>query len=376
MIFDFNFGLAAVLLPLLLVLAASSLRVLREYQRGVVFQLGRFWKVKGPGLVLVIPGIQQMVRVDLRVVTMDVPPQDVISRDNVSVKVNAVVFFRVVDPQRAIIQVQDYLRATSELAQTTLRVVLGKHELDEMLAERERLNLDVQQILDAQTDAWGIKVTNVEIKHIDLNETMIRAIARQAEAERERRAKVIHAEGEKQASAALLEAARMLAQQPEAMQLRYLQTMTQVAGDRASTVVLPLPLDLLGSLMGRQPAAPARESGVATPAQWSQCQRRLGPSAPVPSVRPTQANFRPGKLQSHHGTCIQVVVEHGFAERVHVDMADRVARKGEGAVIGEQRMKPQFVAAAGCIECVHLDLLVRLGLACRCHRKTNRAMSI
>lgn len=264
MIFDFNFGLGAVLLPLLLVLAASSLRVLREYQRGVVFQLGRFWKVKGPGLVLVIPGIQQMVRVDLRVVTMDVPPQDVISRDNVSVKVNAVVFFRVIDPQRAIIQVQDYLRATSELAQTTLRVVLGKHELDEMLAEMEKLNLDVQQILDAQTDAWGIKVTNVEIKHIDLNETMIRAIARQAEAERERRAKVIHAEGEKQASAALLEAARMLAQQPEAMQLRYLQTMTQVAGDRASTVVLPLPLDLLGSLMGRQPAAPAQERGVAT----------------------------------------------------------------------------------------------------------------
>jgi len=258
MLLDFNLGLGAVLVPLAILLAASSFRILREYQRGVVFQLGRFWKVKGPGLVIVIPGIQQMVRVDLRVVTMDVKPQDVISRDNVSVKVNAVVFFRVVDPQKAIIQVQDYLLATSELAQTTLRVVLGKHELDEMLAERERLNLDVQQILDAQTDAWGIKVTNVEIKHIDLNDSMVRAIARQAEAERERRAKVIHAEGEKQAAAALLEAAQMLAQQPEAMQLRYLQTMTQVAGDRASTVVLPLPLGLLQQVFGAQspPKAP------------------------------------------------------------------------------------------------------------------------
>ncbi|WP_029524269.1 slipin family protein [Polaromonas glacialis] len=256
MIFNLNWGLGAVLLPLLLVLLFSSVRVLREYQRGVVFQLGRFWKVKGPGLVLVIPGIQQMVRVDLRVVTMDVPPQDVISRDNVSVKVNAVVFFRVVDPQKAIIQVENFLMATSQLAQTTLRVVLGKHELDEMLAERERLNLDVQKILDAQTDAWGIKVTNVEIKHIDLNESMVRAIARQAEAERERRAKVIHAEGEKQAAMALLEAAQMLAQQPEAMQLRYLQTMTQVAGDRASTIVFPLPMDLLGRMLGKdRPAA-------------------------------------------------------------------------------------------------------------------------
>lgn len=257
MIFDINLGLGGILLPLLLFLVVSSLRVLREYQRGVVFQLGRFWKVKGPGLVIVIPGIQQMVRVDLRVVTMDVEPQDVISRDNVSVKVNAVVFFRVIDPEKAIIQVEDYLMATSQLAQTTLRVVLGKHELDEMLAERERLNLDVQQILDAQTDAWGIKVTNVEIKHIDLNESMVRAIARQAEAERERRAKVIHAEGEKQAAEALLEAARMLAKQPEAMQLRYLQTMTQVAGDRASTVILPLPMDMIGSLLSKKPAADA-----------------------------------------------------------------------------------------------------------------------
>ncbi len=252
MTFDLSFGLGGAML-LLLILVFAALRVLREYQRGVVFQLGRFWKVKGPGLVIVIPGIQQMVRVDLRVVTMDVEPQDVISRDNVSVKVNAVLFFRVIDPQKAIINVENFLMATSQLAQTTLRVVLGKHELDEMLAERERLNLDVQQILDAQTDAWGIKVVNVEIKHIDLNESMIRAIARQAEAERERRAKVIHAEGEKQAAVALLEAAQMLAQQPEAMQLRYLQTMTQVAGDRASTVVFPLPMDLMGRLLDKGP---------------------------------------------------------------------------------------------------------------------------
>ncbi len=238
-------------MALVLFFLFSALRILREYERGVVFLLGRFWKVKGPGLVLIIPGVQQMVRVDLRVVTMDVPPQDVISRDNVSVKVNAVVFFRVVDPQKAIIQVEKFLVATSQLAQTTLRVVLGKHQLDEMLAERERLNLDIQRILDSQTDAWGIKVTNVEIKQVDLNETMVRAIARQAEAERERRAKVIHAEGEKQAAVALLEAAQMLAQQPEAMQLRYLQTMTQVAGDRASTVIFPLPMDLIQPLLAR-----------------------------------------------------------------------------------------------------------------------------
>jgi len=251
MMLDFNIGFGGILLPLVLVLLGASFRILREYERGVVFQLGRFWKVKGPGLVIVVPGLQQMVRVDMRVVTMDVEPQDVISRDNVSVKVNAVVFFRVINPDKAIIQVENYLMATSQLAQTTLRVVLGKHELDEMLAERERLNQDVQQILDAQTDAWGIKVTNVEIKHIDLNESMVRAIARQAEAERERRAKVIHAEGEKQAAVALLEAARMLSAQPEAMQLRYLQTMTQVAGDRASTIVFPLPMDLIGPLLGK-----------------------------------------------------------------------------------------------------------------------------
>jgi regulator of protease activity HflC (stomatin/prohibitin superfamily) len=250
----FNLGMGSALLPLALlviVVIAMSIRILREYERAVVFQLGRFWGIKGPGLVILIPGIQKMVRVDLRVVTLDVPPQDVISRDNVSVKVTAVVFFRVIDPQRAIIQVENYLMATSQLAQTTLRVVLGKHELDEMLAERERLNIDIQRMLDAQTEGWGIKVTNVEIKDIDLNEVMVRAIARQAEAERERRAKVIHAEGEKQAAAALLDAARMLAQQPQAMQLRYLQTMTQVAGDRASTIVFPLPMDLLGALLGK-----------------------------------------------------------------------------------------------------------------------------
>ena len=250
MLFDLQLGFGAIVL-LVLFFLSSSIRILREYQRGVVFLLGRFWRVKGPGLVIIVPGIQQMVRVDLRTVTMDVPSQDVISRDNVSVKVNAVLYFRVVDPQRAIIQVENFLMATSQLAQTTLRAVLGKHELDEMLAEREKLNVDIQQILDAQTAEWGIKVTNVEIKHVDLNESMVRAIARQAEAERERRAKVIHAEGEKQAAAALLEAAQMLAQQPEAMQLRYLQTMTQVAGDRASTIVLPLPMDLLTAIAGR-----------------------------------------------------------------------------------------------------------------------------
>ncbi|AMP38275.1 MULTISPECIES: slipin family protein [Ralstonia solanacearum species complex] len=232
---------------LIVLLVISSFRVLREYERGVVFLLGRFWRVKGPGLVLIVPAIQQMVRVDLRTIVMDVPPQDVISHDNVSVKVNAVVYFRVVDPERAIIQVANFLEATSQLAQTTLRAILGKHELDEMLAEREKLNLDIQKVLDIQTDPWGIKIANVEIKHVDLNESMIRAIARQAEAERERRAKVIHAEGELQASEKLLEAARMLAQQPEAIQLRYLQTLTQIAGDKSSTIVFPLPMDMLSA---------------------------------------------------------------------------------------------------------------------------------
>ncbi|MBK6006443.1 slipin family protein [Ramlibacter ginsenosidimutans] len=235
----------------LVVLLASALRVLREYERGVVFQLGRFWKVKGPGLVVLIPGIQQMVRVDLRMVVMAIPSQDVITRDNVSVKVNAVLYFRVVDPERAVIQVERFLEATSQLAQTTLRAVLGKHELDGLLAERERLNLDVQKILDAQTDTWGIKVTNVEIKDVDLDDTMVRAIARQAEAERERRAKVIHAEGELQASYKLAEAAEVLARQPQALQLRYLETLTVIAADKNSTIVFPLPLDIIGPLMRR-----------------------------------------------------------------------------------------------------------------------------
>ncbi|MBI1285812.1 MAG: slipin family protein [Thiobacillus sp.] len=234
---------------LIVALLAASLRILREYERGVVFMLGRFWKVKGPGLVIIIPGIQQMVRVDLRTVVFDVPSQDVISHDNVSVKVNAVVYFRVIDPAKSILQVEDYLNATSQLAQTTLRAVLGKHELDEMLAERERLNQDIQQLLDAQTDAWGIKVSNVEIKHVDIDESMVRAIAKQAEAERERRAKVIHAEGELQASEKLLAAAEILAARPQAMQLRYLQTLSNIAGDKTNTIVFPLPGELMNLMM-------------------------------------------------------------------------------------------------------------------------------
>jgi regulator of protease activity HflC (stomatin/prohibitin superfamily) len=243
-----NFVLGAFVL--VVILLALSIKILREYERAVVFFLGRFQRVFGPGLIVIIPGVQQAVRVDLRTRVFDVPAQDVISRDNVSVKVNAVIYFRVVDPQRAIIQVERFIEATSQLAQTTLRSVLGKHELDEMLAEREKLNIDIQTVLDQQTDTWGIKVSNVEIKHVDLNETMVRAIARQAEAERERRAKVIHAEGELQASEKLLAAAQMLAQKAEAMQLRYLQTLTQIAGDRASTIVFPVPMDILGPLLG------------------------------------------------------------------------------------------------------------------------------
>ncbi|RMX02539.1 slipin family protein [Legionella jordanis] len=221
----------------------SSLRVLREYERGVIFLLGRFWRVKGPGLVILIPVLQQMVRVDLRTIVMDVPSQDVISRDNVSVRVNAVLYFRVVEPQHAIIQVENYFEATSQLAQTTLRSVLGQHELDEMLAEREKLNSDIQKILDAQTDNWGIKVSNVEIKHVDLDESMIRAIAKQAEAERDRRAKIILAEGELQASQKLLEAAQVLAQQPQSMQLRYLQTLSTLTTNNASTIIFPMPME-------------------------------------------------------------------------------------------------------------------------------------
>jgi regulator of protease activity HflC (stomatin/prohibitin superfamily) len=239
------------------ILVFASLRILREYERGVVFLLGRFWRVKGPGLVVIVPGIQQMVRVDLRTVVMDVPSQDVITRDNVSVKVNAVIYFRVIDSQKAIIQVANFLEATSQLAQTTLRAVLGKHELDELLAERDKLNLDIQQILDAHTDAWGIKVSNVEIKHVDIDPSMVRAIAQQAEAERTRRAKVIHAEGELQAAEKLLQAAQMLARQPQAMQLRYLQTLGSIAGDKSSTIVFPVPMDLLSSfleLIGKRPS--------------------------------------------------------------------------------------------------------------------------
>jgi len=243
----FNFALG--FLALLIILVIASLRVLREYERGVVFLLGRFQGVKGPGLIIIVPRIQQMVRVDLRTLVLDVPSQDVISRDNVSVKVNAVVYFRVVDPQLAIIQVANYLDATSQLAQTTLRSVLGKHELDEMLAERDKLNVDIQTILDQQTDAWGIKVANVEIKHVDLNESMIRAIAQQAEAERARRAKIIHAEGELQASEKLLEAANMLSQRAEAMQLRYLQTLTQIAGDKSHTIIFPVPMDIIAPIL-------------------------------------------------------------------------------------------------------------------------------
>ena len=236
---------------LLVLLALMSIKILREYERGVVFFLGRFHSVMGPGLILVVPPIQQMVRVDLRIRVFDVPPQDVISRDNVSVRVSAVLYYRVIDPEKAIIQVEHFGEATSQLAQTTLRSVLGQHDLDQMLGEREKLNADIRRILDEQTDAWGIKVSNVEIKHVDINETMIRAIARQAEAERERRAKVIHAEGELQASEKLLQAAQMLAQRSEAMQLRYLQTLTQIAGDKSSTIVFPLPVDLLSALMDR-----------------------------------------------------------------------------------------------------------------------------
>ena len=232
------------IIVILLVLLAAAIEILREYQRGVVFTLGRFTGVKGPGLIILIPFVQQMLRVDLRTVVHDVPSQDVISKDNVSVRVNAVLYFRVINPERAMIQVEDFLMATSQLAQTTLRSVLGKHDLDEMLAERDKLNSDIQEILDAQTDAWGIKVANVEIKHVDLNETMVRAIARQAEAERERRAKVINAEGEQQAAQKLLEAANILGQRPEAMQLRYLSTLNVIAGEKNSTIVFPFPMEL------------------------------------------------------------------------------------------------------------------------------------
>ncbi|MDD9963406.1 MAG: slipin family protein [Gammaproteobacteria bacterium] len=238
----------AIVATVVLALLASAFRILREYERGVVFMLGRFYKVKGPGLVIIIPVIQQMVRVDLRTIVLDIPTQDLITRDNVSVKVNAVLYFRVVDSQPAIINVENYMDATGQLAQTTLRSVLGQHELDELLAERERLNQDIQTILDQQTDQWGIKVSNVEIKHVDIDESMIRAIARQAEAERERRAKIIHADGEQQAAEKLVQAAQELRTEGGAMQLRYLQTLTEIAGEKSSTIVFPLPVGLLEGL--------------------------------------------------------------------------------------------------------------------------------
>jgi regulator of protease activity HflC (stomatin/prohibitin superfamily) len=243
------------LTPTIIVVAiiASAIRILREYERGVIFFLGRFQKVKGPGLIIVIPFIQKMVKVDLRVITFDIPTQDIISRDNVTVRVSAVLYFRVVDPERAIIQVEQFFEATSQLAQTTLRSVLGQHDLDEMLSQRDRLNSHIQTILDEQTASWGIKVTNVEIKHIDLNESMIRAIAKQAEAERERRAKVIHAEGELQASKKLLEAANVMSKNPQTLQLRYLQTLNDISNENATTIVFPLPIDVMKSFTGTEP---------------------------------------------------------------------------------------------------------------------------
>ncbi len=241
----FNVTTLAVILVLIVVFATQIFRILNEYERGVIFTFGRYTGVKGPGLIILIPLIQRMVKVDLRVIVLDVPTQDVISRDNVSVKVNAVIYFRIVEPDKAIIQVASPFEATSQLAQTTLRSVLGQHELDEMLSQREKLNVDIQRILDSATDAWGIKVTNVEIKHVDLDETMIRAMAKQAEAERTRRAKIIHAEGEKQAAQMLVDAARMLGEEPKALQLRYLQTVADLSNEKSTTIVFPLPIDLL-----------------------------------------------------------------------------------------------------------------------------------
>lgn len=239
----------AVIVAILVIFLFNCFHILREYERAVVFTLGRFWKVKGPGLIIIIPILQQMVRVQLRTIVMDIPPQDVISRDNVSVRVNAVVYFRVIDPQRAVIQIEDYYTAVNQLAQTTLRSVLGQHELDEMLSERTKLNTDIQKILDEHTDAWGIKIGMVEIKQIDLNENMVRAIAAQAEAERGRRAKVIHADGEFQASEKLAQAAKVLASQPESMQLRYLQTLSSISEEKNSTIIFPIPIELITAFL-------------------------------------------------------------------------------------------------------------------------------
>ncbi|TAN12033.1 MAG: slipin family protein [Burkholderiaceae bacterium] len=254
------YPIVVVVIIVVLAIAISSLKILREYERGVIFLFGHFQAVKGPGIIVLIPIMQQMVRVDLRTIVMTVPPQDVISRDNVPVKVDAMILYRVIDPEKSVIQVEDAPEATSQLAQTTLRSVLGQHELDEMLAEREKLNHDIQTILDQHTDAWGIKVSNVEIKQVDLDDSMVRAIARQAEAERQRRAKVINAEGEAQAAQKLMEAAQILMQQPQSIQLRYLQTLVEIAGDKSSTIAFPLPLDLLEPLLGKARAAKTGEA--------------------------------------------------------------------------------------------------------------------
>jgi regulator of protease activity HflC (stomatin/prohibitin superfamily) len=243
--------LVGILVVAFVLLITNTFKILREYERGVIFTLGRFQGVKGPGLVVVIPGIQQMVRVGLRTIVLDVPSQDVISQDNVSVRVNAVIYYRVVDPEKAVIAVEHFMNATSQLSQTTLRSVLGKHDLDEMLSERDKLNADIQEILDKQTDAWGVKVSNVEIKHVDIDETMVRAIAKQAEAERQRRAKVIHAAGEAQAAEKLVDAAHKLAENPGAMQLRYLQTLMEIAGEKNSTIVFPIPIDTIQPILDR-----------------------------------------------------------------------------------------------------------------------------
>lgn len=248
----------AIIAALVIVILYNTIKILKEYERGVIFLLGRFQKVKGPGLIILIPGIQKMVKVDLRVIVLDVPTQDVISRDNVSVKVNAVIYFRIVDPEKAIIRVANVFEATSQLSQTTLRSVLGQHELDDMLAERDKLNTDIQNLLDARTDNWGIKVANVEIKHVDLDESMIRAIAQQAEAERARRAKIINAEAEKQAAKMLAEAANMLAQEEQALQLRYLQTLKEIANERTNTIIFPLPLELVEPLVKLTKSAAAK----------------------------------------------------------------------------------------------------------------------
>ena len=257
-------GIIGIIVALVVVVLSNMIKILKEYERGVIFFLGRFQTVKGPGLIILIPFLQKMTKVDLRVIVLDVPTQDVISRDNVSVKVNAVIYFRIVDPEKAIIRVANVFEATSQLSQTTLRSVLGQHELDDMLAERDKLNTDIQNLLDARTDNWGIKVANVEIKHVDLDESMIRAIAQQAEAERARRAKIINAEAEKQAATMLSEAANILAQEPQALQLRYLQTLKEIANERTNTIVFPLPMDLVEPLVKFTKAAAARSSGEST----------------------------------------------------------------------------------------------------------------